>query len=181
MQPQSRPGDRLRLIQAEPRTGGFILVDRLTNNTIGAGLLHFALRRSHNIHWQAVEVNKRAHAALKGHLPCVVWFTGLSGAGKSTIANLVEKKLHALGRHTYLPYGDNVRHALNKDLGLTEALGGDSGARSMWPKFILYEAAGAAPLEGTGTIARAVLPDPPHHAVCLRIYGVLVFTMAQIP
>jgi bifunctional enzyme CysN/CysC len=68
-----------------------------------------------------VEVNKRAHAALKGHLPCVVWFTGLSGAGKSTIANLVEKKLHALGRHTYLLDGDNVRHGLNKDLGLTEA------------------------------------------------------------
>ena len=102
-------------------TGGFILVDRMTNNTIGAGLLHFALRRSHNIHWQAIEVNKGAHAALKGHLPCVVWFTGLSGAGKSTIANLVEKKLHALGRHTYLLDGDNVRHGLNKDLGLTEA------------------------------------------------------------
>jgi bifunctional enzyme CysN/CysC len=102
-------------------TGGFILVDRLTNNTIGAGLLHFALRRSHNIHWQAIEVNKRAHAALKGHRPAVVWFTGLSGAGKSTIANLVEKKLHALGRHTYLLDGDNVRHGLNKDLGFTEA------------------------------------------------------------
>jgi bifunctional enzyme CysN/CysC len=102
-------------------TGGFILVDRLTNNTIGAGLLHFALRRSHNIHWQTLEVNKRAHAALKGHLPCVVWFTGLSGAGKSTIANLVEKELHALGRHTYLLDGDNVRHGLNKDLGFTEA------------------------------------------------------------
>jgi len=102
-------------------TGGFILIDRLTNNTIGAGLLHFALRRSHNIHWQAIEVNKRAHTALKGHLPCVVWFTGLSGAGKSTIANLVEKKLHALGRHTYLLDGDNVRHGLNKDLGFTEA------------------------------------------------------------
>jgi len=102
-------------------TGGFILIDRLNNNTIGGGLLHFALRRSHNIHWQAIEVNKRAHTALKGHLPCVVWFTGLSGAGKSTIANLVEKKLHALGRHTYLLDGDNVRHGLNKDLGFTEA------------------------------------------------------------
>ena len=102
-------------------TGGFILVDRLTNNTIGAGLLHFALRRSHNIHWQAIEVNKGAHAALKGHLPCVVWFTGLSGAGKSTIANLVGKQLHALGRHTYLLDGDNVRHGLNKDLGFTDA------------------------------------------------------------
>jgi bifunctional enzyme CysN/CysC len=102
-------------------TGGFILIDRLTNNTIGAGLLHFALRRSQNIHWQAIEVNKQAHAALKGQAPAVVWFTGLSASGKSTIANLVEKKLHALGRHTYLLDGDNVRHGLNKDLGFTEA------------------------------------------------------------
>ncbi len=102
-------------------TGGFILIDRMTNNTIGAGLLHFALRRSQNIHWQAIEVDKSAHAALKGHRPCIVWFTGLSGAGKSAIANLVEKKLHAMGRHTYLLDGDNVRHGLNKDLGFTEA------------------------------------------------------------
>ena len=102
-------------------TGSFILIDRLSNNTIGAGLLHFALRRSQNIHWQAIEVNKQAHAALNGHRPCIVWFTGLSGAGKSTIANLVEKRLHALGRHTYLLDGDNVRHGLNKDLGFTEA------------------------------------------------------------
>jgi bifunctional enzyme CysN/CysC len=102
-------------------TGGFILVDRRTNNTVGAGLLHFALRRSQNIHWQAIEVNKQAHAALKAQQPCVVWFTGLSGAGKSTIANFVEKKLHAMGRHTYLLDGDNVRHGLNKDLGFTEA------------------------------------------------------------
>jgi bifunctional enzyme CysN/CysC len=102
-------------------TGGFILIDRLTNRTIGAGLLHFALRRSQNIHWQAIEVDKAAHTALKGHRPCVVWFTGLSGAGKSTIANIVEKKLHAMGRHTFLLDGDNVRHGLNKDLGFTEA------------------------------------------------------------
>jgi len=102
-------------------TGGFILIDRLTNNTVGAGLLHFALRRSENIHWQALEVNKKAHAVLNGHRPCVIWFTGLSGSGKSTIANLVEKKLLALGRHTYLLDGDNVRHGLNKDLGFTEA------------------------------------------------------------
>jgi bifunctional enzyme CysN/CysC len=102
-------------------TGGFIVIDRLSNNTVGAGLLHFALRRSHNIHWQAIEVDKHAHAALKGQKPCVVWFTGLSGAGKSTIANLVEKKLHAAGKHTYLLDGDNVRHGLNKDLGFTEA------------------------------------------------------------
>jgi bifunctional enzyme CysN/CysC len=83
-------------------TGAFILIDRMTNNTIGAGLLHFALRRSLNIHWQAIEVDKEAHAALNGHRPCVVWFTGLSGSGKSTIANIVEKKLLELGRHTYL-------------------------------------------------------------------------------
>jgi len=102
-------------------TGSFILVDRLTNDTVAAGLLHFALRRSQNIHWQSIEVNKQAHAALNGHQPCVVWFTGLSGAGKTTIANLVQKKLHALGRHTYLLDGDNVRHGLNKDLGFTEA------------------------------------------------------------
>ncbi len=102
-------------------TGGFILVDRLTNDAIGAGLLNFALRRSQNIHWQAIEVNKQAHAALNGHKPCVVWFTGLSGSGKSTIANIVEKKLHALGRHTYLLDGDNVRHGLNNDLGFTDA------------------------------------------------------------
>jgi bifunctional enzyme CysN/CysC len=102
-------------------TGGFVLVDRRTNNTVGAGLLHFALRRSQNIHWQAIEVNKQAHATLKAQQPCVVWFTGLSGAGKSTIANFVEKKLHAMGRHTYLLDGDNVRHGLNKDLGFTEA------------------------------------------------------------
>ena len=102
-------------------TGGFILIDRLTNHTIAAGLLHFALRRSQNIHWQAIEVDQQAHAVLKGHGPCVVWFTGLSGAGKSTIANIVEKKLHATGLHTFLLDGDNVRHGLNKDLGFTEA------------------------------------------------------------
>jgi bifunctional enzyme CysN/CysC len=102
-------------------TGGFILIDRMTNNTVGAGMLHFALRRSHNIHHQHVDVDKAARARLNGQKPVVLWFTGLSGAGKSTIANLVEKKLHALGRHSYLLDGDNVRHGLNKDLGFTEA------------------------------------------------------------
>ena len=102
-------------------TGGFILIDRLTNNTIGAGLLHFALRRSQNIHWQAIEIGKRSHAVLNGHKPCIVWFTGLSGSGKSTIANVLERKLNALGLHTYLLDGDNVRHGLCKDLGFTEA------------------------------------------------------------
>jgi bifunctional enzyme CysN/CysC len=102
-------------------TGGFILVDRLSNATIGAGLIHFALRRSQNIHWQALDIHKGSRAALKGQKPCALWFTGLSGAGKSTIANLVEKQLHALGRHTYLLDGDNVRHGLNRDLGFTDA------------------------------------------------------------
>jgi len=102
-------------------TGGFIIVDRVTHNTVGAGLLRFALRRSQNLRWQSVEVNKAAHSALNGHRPAVVWLTGLSGAGKSTIANLVEKKLHAMGLHTYLLDGDNVRHGLNRDLGFTEA------------------------------------------------------------
>jgi bifunctional enzyme CysN/CysC len=101
--------------------GGFILIDRFTNDTVGAGLLHFALRRAENVHWQAVEVNKQARARLKGQTPAVVWFTGLSGAGKSTIANLVEQKLHAEGFHTYMLDGDNVRHGLNKDLGFTDA------------------------------------------------------------
>jgi bifunctional enzyme CysN/CysC len=99
--------------------GGFILIDRLTNNTVGAGLLHFALRRSQNVHWQALDVNKQARALLSHQKPCILWFTGLSGAGKSTIANLVEKRLHADGRQTYLLDGDNVRHGLNKDLGFT--------------------------------------------------------------
>jgi bifunctional enzyme CysN/CysC len=101
--------------------GGFILVDKLTNDTVGAGLLSFALRRAENIHWQALDVNRYARAALKGQRACVLWFTGLSGAGKSTVANLVEKRLHALGRHTYILDGDNVRHGLNKDLGFTDA------------------------------------------------------------
>jgi len=101
-------------------TGAFVLINRMTHNTVGAGMLHFALRRSHNIHLQPLDVNKSARARLKRQHPGVLWFTGLSGAGKSTIANLVEKQLHAMGRHTYLLDGDNVRHGLNKDLGFTE-------------------------------------------------------------
>jgi bifunctional enzyme CysN/CysC len=101
--------------------GGFILIDKLTNGTVAAGMLNFALRRAENIHWQALDVSRETHARLKGQKPAVLWFTGLSGAGKSTIANLVEKKLAAMGRHTFLLDGDNVRHGLNKDLGFTEA------------------------------------------------------------
>ncbi|MBK8105765.1 MAG: sulfate adenylyltransferase subunit CysN [Betaproteobacteria bacterium] len=100
--------------------GGFILIDRLSNHTVGAGMLHFALRRAHNIHLQAFDVDKAARAALLGQKPVVLWFTGLSGAGKSSIANLVTKKLYAMGRHTYLLDGDNVRHGLNRDLGFTD-------------------------------------------------------------
>ena len=101
--------------------GSFIVIDRYTNQTVGAGLLHFALRRSQNIHWQATEVDKDARARQNGHRPCVLWMTGLSGSGKSTIANVVERELHALGARTYLLDGDNVRHGLNKDLGFTAA------------------------------------------------------------
>jgi bifunctional enzyme CysN/CysC len=101
--------------------GGFILIDKITNATVAAGMLHFSLRRAQNVHWQATDVTREAHAALKRQTPAVVWFTGLSGSGKSTIANIVERKLHAEGKHTFLLDGDNVRHGLNKDLGFTEA------------------------------------------------------------
>jgi bifunctional enzyme CysN/CysC len=101
--------------------GGFILIDRMTNATVAAGMLHFALRRSQNVHWQATDLGREHHAQLKHQKPAVLWLTGLSGAGKSTIANLVEKKLARMNRHTFLLDGDNVRHGLNKDLGFTEA------------------------------------------------------------
>ncbi|SNS36932.1 adenylylsulfate kinase /sulfate adenylyltransferase subunit 1 [Sphingomonas laterariae] len=101
--------------------GGFILIDKLTNATVAAGMLHFSLRRAQNVHWQALDISRDAHSNLKNQKPAVLWFTGLSGAGKSTIANLVEKKLHRMNRHTFLLDGDNVRHGLNKDLGFTDA------------------------------------------------------------
>ena len=102
-------------------TGGFILIDRFTNATVGAGMIDFSLMRATNVHWQALDVNKQARAGMKRQKPVVLWFTGLSGSGKSTIANLVEKSLAAEGKHTYLLDGDNVRHGLNKDLGFTDA------------------------------------------------------------
>ena len=102
-------------------TGGFILIDRLTNETVGAGMIEFALRRASNIHMQALDINKVARAELKGQKPAMLWFTGLSGSGKSTIANALEKKLFAMGRHTAILDGDNVRHGLNQDLGFTDA------------------------------------------------------------
>jgi len=101
--------------------GGFILIDKITNRTVGAGLLHFSLRRAQNVHWQPTDIGREEHAALKNQKPRVLWFTGLSGSGKSTIANEVEKQLHLMNRHTFLLDGDNVRHGLNRDLGFTEA------------------------------------------------------------
>jgi bifunctional enzyme CysN/CysC len=146
-------------------TGAFILIDRLTNATIGAGLLHFALRRSQNIHWQALEVNKTARAALKGQAPAVLWFTGLSGAGKSTIANLVEKQLHALGRHTYLLDGDNVRHGLNRDLGFTDADRVENirrvaeVARLMTDAGLIVMVSFISPFRAERRMARSLFPD----------------------
>ena len=101
--------------------GSFIIIDKFTNDTIACGMINFGLRRASNIHWQAVDIDKKSRAQQKHQHPKVLWFTGLSGSGKSTIANLVEKKLHAMGKHTYLLDGDNVRHGLNKDLGFTDA------------------------------------------------------------
>ena len=116
--------DRPIVFEAYERSrtlGGFILIDKLTNATVAAGMIHFSLRRAQNVHWQALEITREQHASLKNQKPAVLWFTGLSGSGKSTIANLVEKKLHRMNRHTFLLDGDNVRHGLNKDLGFTEA------------------------------------------------------------
>ncbi len=104
-----------------PATGSFVLVDRLSGATVAAGMIRFGLRRATNIHWQALNLDKRMRAETMGQRPCILWFTGLSGAGKSTIANLIETKLHLAGRHTYLLDGDNVRHGLNRDLGFTDA------------------------------------------------------------
>ena len=101
--------------------GGFILIDKITNHTIAAGMIHFALRRAQNIHWQATDIRREHHASMKHQKPAVLWLTGLSGSGKSTIANILEKKLARMNRHTFLLDGDNVRHGLNKDLGFTEA------------------------------------------------------------
>jgi bifunctional enzyme CysN/CysC len=102
-------------------TGAFVLIDRFTNATVAAGMIAFGLRRATNVHWQAIDVTREARAAQKTQKPKVLWFTGLSGSGKSTIANIVEKKLVALGMHTFLLDGDNVRHGLNRDLGFTDA------------------------------------------------------------
>jgi bifunctional enzyme CysN/CysC len=107
--------------EANRQLGGFILIDKMTNATVAAGMLHFSLRRAQNVHWQALDVTREKHAELKNQRPAVLWFTGLSGAGKSTIANLVERRLLRANRHTFLLDGDNIRHGLNKDLGFTDA------------------------------------------------------------
>ena len=105
----------------DPVMGGFVIVDRMTNNTVGMGLIDFALRRADNIHWQSMDVTKQSRAEQKSQRPRLIWFTGLSGSGKSSIANILEKKLQAMGRHTITLDGDNIRHGLNRDLGFTKA------------------------------------------------------------
>jgi bifunctional enzyme CysN/CysC len=146
-------------------TGSFILIDRFTNATVAAGMIRYGLRRATNIHWQALDVNKHARADLKGQRPCILWFTGLSGAGKSTIANLVEKKLHLQGRHTYLLDGDNVRHGLNRDLGFTDADRVENirriaeVAKLMVDAGLIVSTAFISPFRAERQMARALVPD----------------------
>jgi bifunctional enzyme CysN/CysC len=144
--------------------GGFILIDKISNATVAAGMLNFALRRAENIHWQAIDISREAHARQKGQEPRLLWFTGLSGSGKSTIANLVEKKLHALGKHSFLLDGDNVRHGLNKDLGFTDAdrienirrIG--EVAQLMTDAGLIVLTAFISPFRAERELARAMLP-----------------------
>ncbi|MEO6717768.1 MAG: adenylyl-sulfate kinase, partial [Novosphingobium sp.] len=151
---------------AENRTlGGFILIDKMTNSTVAAGMLNFSLRRSQNVHWQALDISRDAHAALKNQKPAVLWFTGLSGSGKSTIANLVEKKLHRMNRHTFLLDGDNVRHGLNKDLGFTEADRIENirrvgeVAKLMTDAGLIVMTAFISPFKADRDMVRAMLPE----------------------
>jgi bifunctional enzyme CysN/CysC len=145
--------------------GGFILVDRITNDTVGAGLVRYALRRSHNIHAQALEVTREARAALKGQPARLLWFTGLSGAGKSTIANLVEAKLHARGRHTFMLDGDNVRLGLNRDLGFSDADRAENirrvgeTAKLMLDAGLIVLAAFISPFRAERRMVREMLPE----------------------
>jgi bifunctional enzyme CysN/CysC len=145
--------------------GGFILIDKISNATVAAGMLNFSLRRAQNVHWQALDVTREAHARMKGQSPAVLWFTGLSGSGKSTIANLVEKKLHALGKHTFLLDGDNVRHGLNKDLGFTEADRIENirrvgeVAKLMTDAGLIVLTAFISPFRAEREIVRAMLPE----------------------
>lgn len=151
---------------ADNRTlGGFVLIDKMTNATVAAGMLNFSLRRSQNVHWQAIDIDRKQHASLKNQKPAVLWFTGLSGSGKSTIANLVEKKLHRMNRHTFLLDGDNVRHGLNKDLGFTEADRIENirrvgeVAKLMTDAGLIVITAFISPFQADREMVRAMLPD----------------------
>ncbi|HMJ92664.1 MAG TPA: adenylyl-sulfate kinase [Allosphingosinicella sp.] len=145
--------------------GGFILIDRVSNETIGAGLIRHALRRSQNVHAQALDVTRESRAAIKGQKPVLLWFTGLSGAGKSTIANLVEMKLHASGRHTFLLDGDNVRLGLNRDLGFTETDRAENvrrvgeTAKLMLDAGLIVLAAFISPYRSERNMVRQMLPE----------------------
>jgi len=145
--------------------GGFILIDKITNATVAAGMLHFSLRRAQNVHWQALDITREAHAGMKNQKPAVLWFTGLSGSGKSTIANLVEKKLARMNRHTFLLDGDNVRHGLNKDLGFTEADRIENirrvgeVARLMADAGLIVVTAFISPFRAERDMVRAMLPE----------------------
>ncbi|MDE8653484.1 sulfate adenylyltransferase subunit CysN [Novosphingobium album (ex Liu et al. 2023)] len=151
---------------ADNRTlGGFILIDKMTNATVAAGMINFSLRRSQNVHWQALDIDRKQHANLKNQKPAVLWFTGLSGSGKSTIANLVEKKLHRMNRHTFLLDGDNVRHGLNKDLGFTEADRIENirrvgeVAKLMTDAGLIVITAFISPFQADREMVRAMLPE----------------------
>ncbi|KRC81696.1 sulfate adenylyltransferase subunit CysN [Sphingomonas sp. Root241] len=145
--------------------GGFILIDKVTNATVAAGMLHHALRRAQNVHWQAVEITREAHAAQKGQRARLLWFTGLSGSGKSTIANLVEKKLHAMGKHSFLLDGDNIRHGLNRDLGFSDADRVENirrvgeVARLMTDAGLIVLTAFISPFRAEREMVRAMLPE----------------------
>ena len=145
--------------------GGFILIDKATNATVAAGMLDFALRRAQNVHWQAVEINREAHARQKHQMPRLLWFTGLSGSGKSTIANLVEKKLHAMGKHSFLLDGDNIRHGLNRDLGFTDADRVENirrvgeVARLMTDAGLIVLTAFISPFRAERELARGLMPE----------------------
>jgi len=150
--------------QRDRTLGGFILIDRITNATVAAGFIHFALRRSQNVHWQAPSVSPESRAALKNQQPAVLWFTGLSGAGKSTIANLVEQRLARMNRHTFLLDGDNVRHGLNRDLGFTDADRVENirrvgeVARLMTDAGLIVVTAFISPFRAERDMVRAMLP-----------------------
>jgi bifunctional enzyme CysN/CysC len=157
---------------AESRTlGGFILIDKLTNGTVAAGMLNFSLRRAQNVHWQALDIGRELHAGLKNQKPAVLWFTGLSGSGKSTIANLVEKKLFRMNRHTFLLDGDNVRHGLNKDLGFTETDRIENirrvgeVARLMADAGLIVITAFISPFRAEREMVRAMMPDGEFHEI----------------